>query len=194
MLKTGAILLASGRSERFGANKLLADFGGRPMIARAMDALSALPLARVAVVTAYPEIAALARAYGFEPVENAHPERGQAHSIALGVRALCDADALLLLVGDQPLLTAASLESLLDEYTRSAKRIACLRDSTHMGNPAVFSSAYFPALMALEGDCGAKSILRAHEGDLLAVDCRGENELCDCDDPQALRALAGSMR
>ena len=53
---------------------------------------------------------------------------------------------------------------------------------------------YFPALMALEGDCGAKSILRAHEGDLLAVDCRGENELCDCDDPQALRALAGNMR
>lgn len=189
MTRFGAILLAAGSSRRFGANKLLAPFGGRPLIARAMDRLAELSLERVAVVTAYLQVAQLARTYGFEIVHNAHPEYGQSHSISLGVQALGDMDALLLLAGDQPLLTGDSLSRLVRAYAQSGRGIACLQDGTHMGNPALFGRAYFPALCALEGDRGAKPILRANESDLLVVACGREDELSDCDDPQALRVL-----
>lgn len=189
MTRFGAVLLAAGSGSRFGTNKLLAPFGGRPLIARAMDRLAELSLERVAVVTAYPQVAQLARTYGFEPVHNVHPEYGQSHSIVLGVQALGDMDALLLLAGDQPLLTGDSLSRLVRAYAQSGRGIACLQDGTHMGNPALFDRAYFPALCALEGDRGAKSILRANESDLLVVACGREDELSDCDDPQALRVL-----
>ena len=61
-MKLGVVLLAAGRSERFGGNKLLADYCGRPMVCRALEAATALRAARTAVVTGCGEIARLAEA------------------------------------------------------------------------------------------------------------------------------------
>ena len=58
----------------------------------------------------------------------------------------------------------------------------------------MFARKYFPALLALEGDKGAKGILRAHEDDLLVVSCLHKHELFDADTPQAMedvRVLLG---
>ena len=188
-MKLGVVLLAAGRSERFGGNKLLADYCGRPMVCRALEAATALRAARTAVVTGCGEIARLAEAYGCEVLTNDAPQLGQSHSICLGVRAVQDMDAVLLMVCDQPRLTGASLERLVQDFMRSEKGIACLRDGTHQGNPAVFSRRYFDALLALEGDRGAKGILRAHEDDLLVVETVGPDELADADTPDMLEAM-----
>ena len=188
-MKLGAVLLAAGRSSRFGQNKLLVDFCGRPMVCHALDALQALHAARRAVVCADEQVADLARASGCTVIENREPERGQAHSIALGVGATLDMDAVLLLAGDQPRLAGASLRRLAERFEASGKGIACLQDDTHLGNPAVFARRYFPALLALDGDTGAKGILRAHADDLLIVPCLRTGELADADTPQALERL-----
>ena len=190
-IRLGVLLLAAGRSCRFGENKLLADFRGKPMICRAFDAACALCASQLAVVTGSDEIAHLALARGFDVIENREPELGQAHSICLGVNAMGEMDALLLMVCDQPLLTGGSLVRLLEGFCCGTKGIACLRDATHMGNPAVFSAAYYPQLLALRGDRGAKGVLRAHEDDLLVVQAIHENELCDADTPQALAYIRG---
>ncbi|MBP3524019.1 MAG: nucleotidyltransferase family protein [Clostridia bacterium] len=188
-MKLGVVLLAAGRSERFGGNKLLADYCGRPMVCRALEAATALRAACTAVVTGCGEIACLAEAYGCEVITNDAPQLGQSHSICLGVRAMQDMDAVLLMVCDQPRLTGASLERLVQDFMRSEKGIACLRDGTHQGNPAVFSRRYFDELLALQGDRGAKGVLRAHEDDLLVVDTVGPDELADADTPDMLAAL-----
>lgn len=190
-MKLGVALLAAGRSSRFGANKLLAEFAGRPMVCRALDAVRMLGAQRVIVIAGCGEVARLARTYGYDVVMNDAQELGQAHSICLGIAVLREMDAALLMVADQPRLTAQSLAALLNAYERGGKGIACLKDETHMGNPAVFARTYFDELTALSGDRGAKGILRAHAGDVLAVSCLHAGELADADTPQALEQMRG---
>lgn len=187
--RLGVVLLAAGMSERFGGNKLLADYQGRPMVCCALEAMRAISTEKACVVAGCEDVAALAQAYGCEVIRNDAPQLGQSHSIHLGVSAVRDMDAVLLMVGDQPRLTGASLSALADTFCAGEKGIACLRDETHMGNPAVFAARYVPALLALTGDRGAKSILKANAQDLLVVDCVNPGELSDADTPGALEAL-----
>jgi len=188
-MKLGVVLLAAGKSSRFGENKLLADFDGRPMVCCALDAIRPLFAQRIAVVTGHEAIAQLAQTYGYGIIENPAPQLGQAHSVRLGVSAMQDMDAVLLMVCDQPLLSAASLLLLISSFVRSGKGIACLCDQTHMGNPAVFAAKYFPELLKLEGDRGAKGILRANQEDLLVVTAIGSHELSDADTPRMLEEI-----
>ena len=189
-MKIGAVLLAAGRSERFGGeDKLLADFEGKPMICRALGTMSALPVFRKCVIAGSDQVSALAGEYGFDVIRNRAQQLGQSHSICLGVSAMRDMDAVLVLVADQPRLSRESVARLLEAFCASGKGMACLRDKTHRGNPAIFSSKYIPDLLALSGDRGAKGILRAHEEDLLVVDCIEEDELSDADTPQALESI-----
>lgn len=189
MMKLGVVLLAAGKSERFGANKLLAGFCDRPMVCCALEAAVALKATRTAVVSGCGEVSRLAEEHGCEVIVNDAPQLGQSYSIRLGVQAMREMDAVLLMVCDQPRLTAASLERLMQCFERSGKSVACLRDGTHMGNPAVFARQCFSELLALQGDRGAKGVLCAHEGDLLVVDTVGADELADADTPDMLAAL-----
>ena len=192
-MRIGAVILAAGASSRFGSNKLLADFGGRPVICRALEAVCTILPERAVVVTGNADIAALADAYGFEVVENCAPEEGMSRSIRLGVSALGDMDAVLLLVGDQPKLKGSSLRKLCTAFAAEGKGMACLCDETHSGNPAVFSAKYYAQLLTLSGDCGAKAILRTHAQDLVFVDCEEADELCDCDEPELLERLKAEI-
>lgn len=188
-MKLGVILLAAGQSKRFGANKLLSTVGGRPMVCCALESACALRAARVAAVTGCEEIARLAASYGCEVIANDAPQLGQSHSIRLGVSAMLDMDAVLLMVCDQPRLTAASLERLAQRFSCAGKGVACLKDATHRGNPAVFARRTFDELLALEGDRGAKGVLRAHENDLLVVETLLPDELSDADTPEMLAQI-----
>lgn len=190
-MRLGAVLLAAGRSRRFGAaDKLLADAGGRTMLARALGTVAAAGADARAAVVSTDAAQRLAAAAGFDTVRNGAPEEGLSRSIALGVRWAQGrgCDAVLLAVADQPLLTARSLAALTEEF-RAHGHLACLEDESHRGNPAVFSSAYYDELLALRGDCGARRVLCAHEDRLTVVRCHLPGELADADGPQALERL-----
>jgi len=190
-MKLCAALLAAGRGERFGRNKLLADFDGRPLVCRAMDLAESLRLEHTAVVTGCSEIAALAGVYGFEVIANERADLGQSHSIHLAVlwARQCSADALLICACDQPLLTGESIKRLIVGFKGRGRKLACLEDGTHRGNPAVFSSECFDQMLELSGDCGARGILEANAQELTVIRCAKENELCDCDTPQEMDQL-----
>ena len=188
-MKLGVVLLAAGRSERFGSNKLLADFSGRPLICRALEAAKSVSAQKVCVVTGSEAVRTYARQYGFDVRENPDAHLGQSHSIHLGIEAMREMDAALLMVCDQPGLTGESLARLTDAFAASGKGMACLRDDTHMGNPAIFSKEYYPQLLALSGDRGAKGILLKNPDDLLTVSCTYAHELDDADTPQALENI-----
>ena len=186
--KPGCVVMAAGSARRFGGNKLAATVEGTALIRRALSAVPAERFSRVAVVTQYPEILALARDFSFTPVLNSAPEAGVSRSIALGLAAIGDCPGALFLVADQPLLRRESVDALVTLWQRKPEGIAALGHGGVRGNPCLFPARLFPELLALTGDRGGAAVIRRHEGliSLLEVDAR---ELRDADTPEALAAI-----
>lgn len=174
------LMLAAGRSRRFGAaDKLMAPLGGRPLIAHAVAAQAGLPgdlvAERVAVVGPCCPAAGLLTAAGFRLVVNERPDEGQGRSLALGAAAW-SSDRLLILLADMPLVTPDLLIRLAGCRARAAAS-----DGRRPSPPALFPRADRPALLAADGDRGARDLLAG----AATVPAR-PGELRDVDTPEAL--------
>ena len=90
--KPGCLIMAAGNASRFRANKLAAQFDGKPLIRRALEAVPTELFARVVVVTQYPQVEELAAEFGFEAIRNPHPDYGISYTIRLGTAAKYAAD------------------------------------------------------------------------------------------------------
>lgn len=187
-LRIGCVVMAAGSATRFGRNKLAAEVDGKTLLRRALEAVPSSRFSRVAVVTQYPEAAALAREFAFTPVENTHPDWGISHTISLGLDALGDCDAALFLVSDQPLLEQASVAGLVDFYCLHPSHIAALGHGGVRGNPCLFPARFFPELRALREDHGGSAVIRRHEDALLLYEVPAR-QLTDVDTRQALDRL-----
>ena len=119
----GCVIMAAGNAVRFGANKLEAELDGKPLIRRAFEAVPAGVFDRVAVVTQYPAVAALAREFGFEPVRNDRPGDGLSRTVRLGTQALADCDGIAFLVADQPLLSASAVGAVVRHAAGQSERV-----------------------------------------------------------------------
>ena len=178
--KIAVILEAAGDSKRFGSNKLLHIMEeGRPMIASILGAVRPLDACKKIIVTQYDEVAELAS--DFEVVRNDRPDLGISRSMKLGLQAAGDADAYMFCVCDQPGLTTATLERLIEAYKKGTAGIVSLAWQGKMCNPKIFSSLYREELMKLSGDTGGRQIIDAHKKDLLLVEAESEDEVKDID-------------
>ena len=188
-MKIGCVLMAAGFGRRFGGNKLTAELGcGETLIDRALSTIPADKLDRVVVVTQYPQVEELAKKYGFPSLFNSHPERGQSESIRIGLAALQDCDAVLFQVADQPKLQKETVAQLIDFAEQHPDRIVGLGHNGRRGNPCLFPARFFPELMALTGDHGGRSVILAHEEDLLLMEVPS-TQLIDIDTPEQLEKL-----
>ncbi len=151
------VLLAGGQSARFGGPKLIAPLGGKPLALHAAEMLAALPFAaRYAVIGPdVPDLAAL----GYHCVALSPPGAPQARSIALGVAAAQagGARAVLVALADMPLVPEIHIQALVRAF--DGDRIATLAEGATMP-PALFGSAHFAALAALDGDRGGAARLK----------------------------------
>jgi molybdenum cofactor cytidylyltransferase len=174
-VKFGAILLAAGGSSRMGAVKQLLEAGGKPMVARAVDAALGSGASPVVVVLgAHAE--AVGAAIAGRPVVAAHNaqwEEGMASSIRAGLAAALAADpslgAVLLAPCDQPALTADVIR-LLASLHRATGRTSAAHYHGRNGAPAVFGRESFGVLMALKGDEGARRLLNSDAERVAAID------------------------
>jgi CTP:molybdopterin cytidylyltransferase MocA len=187
------VVLAAGRAVRFGADppKQLAALGGQPLAAYALDAASASGLRPVVVVVSDDRVeAALGARADVRFVRNTDPERGIASSLQAALRAL-DADAEIdgVVVGlaDQPLVGADAYRRVASAYDEGA-RLAVATYGGDRGNPVLIAREHWPEALALDGDEGARVLLRRHGA--LEVPCDGTGEPTDVDTPDALAALA----
>jgi molybdenum cofactor cytidylyltransferase len=155
-----AVVLAAGRSARFGSDKLLHQLDGKPLGAHIAITLAGLSIAgRIAICPAGDRARReLFEAHGFDIVENPHPERGMGTSLALGARAAVarDAGALLVCLADMPFVTREHLAALM-EIDAPAAATEC---GGTRSPPAVFSRALLADVSALTGDIGARELLR----------------------------------
>ena len=170
------ILLAAGASRRMATPKLFLQFRGMSLLRHAVLEATASSLSRLLVVVgahAEPVKAALSP-LGVEIVENPDWARGQGSSIAAGVRALRerapDTGAVVFLLADQPLLSAASIDRLIAIHRGTGAPIVAARWKGRLQAPALFSFTFFDELSALQGGGGARAILRRHEGESLGIE------------------------
>ncbi|MBI3028825.1 MAG: nucleotidyltransferase family protein [Candidatus Rokubacteria bacterium] len=156
------IVLAAGLSRRMGRAKLLLDWGGAPVIRRAVEQVLAGGVHELVVVVGR-EAPAVREALAGLPirfVENPAPEAGQASSIACGVSALGPAiSAALIALGDQPALPSEVIPRLLQTFHETGKAIVAPLYRGTQGNPVLFAAAVFPELRTLTGDRGARSVV-----------------------------------
>lgn len=151
-----ALLLAAGRSARFGGAKLGADLGGRPVAFHAAAMLAGLPFAQhLAVVRDdTPNLAPL----GWTTLPLDPPHAPQSRSLAIGVAAAREAGArgVLIALADMPLVPVAHVAALVAAF--DGDRIASSAAGQRMP-PALFGGRHFGALEALSGDRGAGALL-----------------------------------
>src|SRR3972149_4160035 len=153
------VVLAAGLSLRMGRAKLLLDWGGRPVIRRAVEQVKAGRVDEVLVVLGHeaPTIREALKGLPVRFVENPEPEAGQASSIACGVSALGPGvGAALIALGDQPALPPEVIPRLLQTFHETGKAIVAPLYRGVQGNPVLFAAAVFPELRALTGDRGAR--------------------------------------
>jgi molybdenum cofactor cytidylyltransferase len=176
-LKLGALILAAGSSSRLGPPKQLLHYEGHPLVVRAAEAALASGASPVVVVLGahaekiFPVLTAL-------PVviaENPTWPDGMGSSIRAGLAALEHAapalDAVLIALCDQPHFSAATIAQLLSALSdMPGATIAATRHTDGAGVPAIFARVHFPALRALRGPAGARSIVLSNCQATAAVD------------------------
>lgn len=195
MSGVSAIVLAAGAGSRFGGDKLLAGFEGRPLIEHVLRALRDAPVDETVVVVGADacRLREVCEPYSVRVVENPDWALGQSTSVKAGLRAMGrDARAAVVLLGDQPLVRAEAVRRLVDSFEEGA-RVAVATYSGKRRNPVLFSRLVWPDLLAgLSGDEGARAVLRDRPELVVEVDCGGVGDPADVDTAEDLRRLRGA--
>lgn len=184
--RIGCVIMASGLSKRFGTNKLMEDFHGKPMVQRALDATEGLFTKRV-VVTRHESVAALCREQKVDVTVHALPGRND--TVRLGLEALADMDACMFLPGDQPLLRRETVAALLESWKEAPDRIIRPAFEDREGSPVLFPAWSFPELKNLPEGKGGGAVLKKYPGRVRLVMISDPFELADADTPEMLEIL-----
>jgi molybdenum cofactor cytidylyltransferase len=187
------ILLAAGKGERFGGDKLLAPLPGGPergtplgvLAARRM--LQALP-ETLAIVR--PDDATLALALGREGLRVvicADADEGMGASLACGVAAARDAGAWVVGLADMPWIAPATITAVAGRLRAGASLVAPTFRGQR-GHPVGFAARHGTALRALHGDTGARDLIAEHAGTITLIDVADAGVLRDVDVPTDLHA------
>ncbi len=184
----GCVIMASGLGERFGGNKLMADFGGRPMIARALAATDGL-FARRVVVTRHADVAAFCRAQGVQVVLHDLPYRSD--TVRLGLQAVGGLAGCLFCPGDQPLLRRETVAALVSAWQGEPGAIWRTGFEGQPGAPILFPAWAFDELLALPQGKGGSVVAKKYPERVRVLPVRDRYELVDVDSRQTLLELLG---
>lgn len=202
-LPVPAILLAAGASTRLGQPKQLlrlSAFGGETLLDHAVALARAAGAAPIFVVLGAhaEEIHLECELLDCILVRNEAWDEGMASSLRVGIAAVLEntpaAAGVMVMVCDQPGLSAEHLRSLLDAHRADSNRATASCYAGRMGVPAIFPRGMFPALLELQGDQGARMLLQQPGTAVHTIEFpEGESDL---DSPEDLRRLesGGSAR
>ena len=190
-IKIGCVIMASGLGKRFGSNKLLQDFRGKPMVCRILDATGGLPFAARVVVTRHGEIAEICRAGNIPVVLHDLPQRSD--TVRLGLTALLEQipglEGCLFTAADQPCLRSESIAALCDAFAGDPQQICQLSFGGTPGNPVLFPRGTFDELLHLPLGKGGGAVMQRHPELVRLVEASNAQELIDVDTPEMLTQL-----
>ena len=176
------ILLAAGQSSRFGSNKLIYPvFDYTPMLLLAAAKLvSVLPDSIVVINRALIPFTPQLEQMGMRVVINEQAEQGMGSSIACGVRASDDASGWLIMLADMPYIKTETIKLLADKLNSGGRMVAPTLDQQR-GHPVGFSQCYKNELLALNGDIGARQVIKNHQSQLELVSINDAGAITDVD-------------
>jgi len=189
-----AVVLAAGRATRMGGQKLLLPLGARPMVQWAVDAALGSKAAKTIVVVGH-EAEAVTEVLTDRPVTvvvNPDYAAGMSTSLQVGVRATGEAcDAAVFLLADQPFVTSALLDRLIDRFAETKKGVVRPLAGDRPTNPVLMSAALFPEILAQRGDVGGREIVERHSGEVYVVPVDDPRLVLDIDSVADYEAARG---
>jgi molybdenum cofactor cytidylyltransferase len=196
--EVAAIVLAAGRSTRMGgANKLVAEIGGKPLVRIAAEEALASRAKPVIVVTGHERERVEAALAGL-PVRLVHnPDfaDGLATSVRTGIAAVpAPADGAVICLGDMPQVDAALIDRLIEGFDPEQGALGVVPTiNGKRGNPVLWSRRFFADLMTIEGDIGARRLLGRYSEVVIEVPVAGKAAFIDVDTQEALAGVKAEM-
>lgn len=189
-----ALLLAAGRSSRFGADKLVAPLGGRPVIRWSAEALaSRTDVTYVVVPPDHPAIEGALHGLDVVFVPHEGRDEGLGSSIGAGIAALPhDTEAVVIALADQPFISPTVVARLVARWRAGGASAVAPRYRNGRGHPVLFDRTSFVDLLSLRGDVGARIVLEALGDRGALIDVEGAVPI-DVDTPAALLAIAREL-
>ncbi len=193
-----AIVLAAGRSTRMGGpNKLLEMISGKPLVRIAAEQALSSRASPVVVVSGHERARVEAALAGLDVrlVHNPDYPQGLSTSVKAGLAALPpESEAAIVCLGDMPQVTSALIDRLIAAFDPERNALVVLPTfSGKRGNPVLWSRRFFPELIALEGDVGARHLIGAYPEVVTEVPVENAAAMVDIDTPDALRAAKAEM-
>jgi molybdenum cofactor cytidylyltransferase len=193
-----ALVLAAGRSTRMGgSNKLLAEISGRPLVRIAVDQALASQAAPVVVVTGYQrdQVEAALQGLDIQVVHNPDYADGLSTSLRTGLNALrADVDGVVVLLADMPQVDATLIDRLIAAFDPGKGALAVVPTiEGKRGNPVLWSRRFFPDLMSVDGDIGARHLIGKYPEAFVELPVTGTGALADVDTREALSAVKAEM-
>ena len=185
-MKISATILAAGSSRRMGkSNKLLLLINNEPIIQSVCRTVLETKLNPIIVVTGY-ENRRIEKVIPNEIndiVFNKDWSTGMMSSIFMGISKLDESvDGNMIILGDMPLITKATLNILIDEFNKhKGQRIVHPSYKSIQANPVIFPKKYFSEILKGRGDKGGKKVLKKYSKEAIGVTIDSDEVILDCD-------------
>jgi len=196
--RVAALVLAAGRSTRMGAvNKLIAEIGGKPLVRIAAEQALASRAKPVIVVTGHQreKVEQALAGLPVRLVHNPHYAEGLGTSLKAGIVAVpADADGAVVCLGDMPQVDSALIDTLIAAFDPERGALVVVPSiEGRRGNPVLWSRRFFPDLMQIQGDIGARHLIANYAEAVVDVPVAGEAALTDIDTPESLSAVKAEI-
>ena len=182
-----AVILAAGESRRMGTQKLLLPFGQATVVeAVVRTALASRADRALAVLGADRDAVRLKlEPYGVDFAVNEDFVRGMLSSVQAGFKALpAEAEAAVVMLGDQPFLPARVVDAVIEAFRQSGKGIIVPAFRGRRGHPVLIGLGYRDEILALDPAVGLRQLMRAHPDDVFEAEAGDANILRDLDVPE----------
>jgi molybdenum cofactor cytidylyltransferase len=193
------LVLAAGRSTRMGGpNKLLQPWDGKAIVRISVENALRADVGPVYVVTGHQSDQVRAALSGLDVqfIDNPAYADGLSTSVRAGIAALpASIDGVIVCLGDMPGVDATLIRRLIDAFQPTAGAVAVIPSyNGQRGNPVVWARRFFPDLLRLEGDAGARALLRSFSEGVVEVPVDKVAVTFDVDTPDDLAALNAQAR
>jgi molybdenum cofactor cytidylyltransferase len=192
--KIACIILAAGSSVRYGSPKQLAEFEGKSLIQRAVDEADKSNVDYLFLVlgNSSSEILEKINLKKAQVIFNKNFLQGISTSIKAGLANVPnDCVAVIIMVADQPFLTYDYLNRLIEESKKSPGKIVALSYNGEPRNPVLIPTQFSRDLESLEGDEGARSLIRK-KSETILIDIPDDRIFFDVDTKDSLLDLQNS--
>ncbi len=167
-----------------GKLKQLMPFGKSTILEQAIDNLLSSVVDETIVVLGH-KAEEIEKAIAAKPIKiivNPNYGKGMSTSIIAGLKLISvQAQAVMLALGDQPLVDSQTINRLIGEFSRHDKGIAVPTYKGKRGHPVILAIKYKAELLKLKGDIGAREIIKHHPDDVLEVAVASESVISDID-------------